>query len=95
MAFEDLENFLTEGMLMLDFQHKNVMTLIGVVYENGGRPLVVLPYMDNGDLCTLIRKEDVVGQLFRFDKCSVTYNDCSYSSITNLHQTMAGLMNNR
>lgn len=67
MAFEDLENFLTEGMLMLDFQHKNVMTLIGVVYENGGRPQVVLPYMDNGDLCTLIRKEDVVGQLCRFD----------------------------
>lgn len=57
---EDMENFLTEGVMMVDFKHKNVLSLIGVVYEEGDRPLVVLPYMENGDLCTFIKRDDVV-----------------------------------
>ena len=45
---------------MIDFKHENVLSLIGVVYDEGERPLVVLPYMENGDLCTFIKKDDVV-----------------------------------
>ena len=60
MSFEDLENFLAEGTLMIDFKHENVLSLVGVVYEQGDRPFIVLPYMDNGDLCTFVRRHDVV-----------------------------------
>jgi len=60
MSFEDLENFLSEGVLMIDFKHENVLSLVGVVYEPGERPLVVLPYMENGDLCSFVKKNDLV-----------------------------------
>ena len=39
---------------MIDFKHANVLSLIGVVYERKDLPLVVLPFMENGDLCMLI-----------------------------------------
>ena len=60
MSFEDLETFLTEGTLMLDFKHGNVLSLVGVVSEEGERPLVVLPYMENGDLCTFLKRDEIV-----------------------------------
>jgi len=63
MLFEDLENFLAEGVLMIDFKHANVLSLVGVVYEQGERPLVVLPYMKNGDLCSFVKKYDLVRKL--------------------------------
>jgi len=63
MSFEDLENFLSEGVLMIDFKHENVLSLVGVVYEPGERPLVVLPYMENGDLCSLVKRDDLVRKL--------------------------------
>ncbi|KAF6040375.1 MERTK [Bugula neritina] len=63
ISFEDLEDFLSEGVLMIDFKHGNVLSLVGVVYEPGERPLVVLPYMENGDLCSFVKKEDLVRKL--------------------------------
>ena len=45
---------------MFDFKHANVISLIGVVYERKDLPLVVLPYMENGDLCSFIRQTNVV-----------------------------------
>ena len=60
MSFEDLERFLAEGTLMIDFKHENVLSLVGVVSEEGERPLVVLPYMENGDLCTFLKRDEIV-----------------------------------
>ena len=45
---------------MIDFKHENVLSLVGVVSEERERPLVVLPYMENGDLCTYIKRDDLV-----------------------------------
>ena len=59
MRFEDFENFLAEGTLMINFKHENVLSLVGVVYVAGKRPLVVLPYMENGDLCTFLKCDKV------------------------------------
>ena len=60
MSFEDMEDFLKEGTLMLDFKHANVLSLVGVVSEEGERPLVILPYMENGDLRTFIKRDGLV-----------------------------------
>ena len=62
MSMDDFESFLAEGTLMIDFKHENVLSLIGVVQEEGERPLVVLPYMENGDLCNLVKKEEIVSK---------------------------------
>ncbi|XP_067931127.1 hepatocyte growth factor receptor-like [Watersipora subatra] len=59
LSFDDFESFLIEGTMMIDFKHKNVLSLIGVVCEEGERPMVVLPYMENGDLCSLVKREDL------------------------------------
>ena len=58
---EELEDFLKEGLRMKDFDHPNVMQLIGIGYGKVAvnqnpessvdvMPVVVLPYMEMGDL---------------------------------------------
>ena len=42
---------------MQQFRHENVLTLIGVCIS-GNEPMLVLPFMKNGDLLTYIRSED-------------------------------------
>ncbi|XP_067931129.1 hepatocyte growth factor receptor-like [Watersipora subatra] len=69
MSFEDLENFLAESTLMIDLKHTNVLSLIGVVSENLQRPMAVLPYMENGDLCSFVKCNDmdlVLGDILHF-----------------------------
>ncbi len=46
---KDLNEFLEEATLMKDFDHPNVLNLIGVVLKEG-RPFVLLPLMEHGDL---------------------------------------------
>jgi len=53
----DIKSFLQEGLMMKDFKHHHVLTLIGVCFEDEGSPMVVLPYMQNGDLLSYIRDE--------------------------------------
>ncbi len=53
----NIESFLQEGLMMKDFKHHHVLTLIGVCFEEDGSPIVVLPYMQNGDLLSYIREE--------------------------------------
>ena len=60
MTFEMLESFLEEATLMIDFKHPNVLSLLGIVYQKGERPLVILPFMENGDLRSYIQRDDVV-----------------------------------
>lgn len=54
---QDVEGFLQEGLMMKDFHHHNVLTLIGVCFEPGGSPMVIIPYMKYGDLLSYIREE--------------------------------------
>jgi len=67
---EDIEKFLEEGMFMINFRHPNVLSLIGVVFEKKDRPLVILPFMENGNLHSLISRERMVENCLS----SVLYN---------------------
>uniref|UniRef100_A0A8C4WY39 receptor protein-tyrosine kinase n=1 Tax=Eptatretus burgeri TaxID=7764 RepID=A0A8C4WY39_EPTBU len=52
----DMENFLNEAVRMKEFDHPNVLCLLGVCMELSGqqqsmpRPMVILPFMRHGDL---------------------------------------------
>jgi len=59
----DVLNFVKEALLMKDFQHMNVLPLIGVVYDQTdpmGLPLVVTPFMEKGDLKSLVSDQNMV-----------------------------------
>jgi len=45
-----VELFLREAVIMKDFDHVNVLRIVGVSFEADGSPMVVLPYMANADL---------------------------------------------
>jgi len=45
---------------MSNFKHANVIGLIGVVYPESGMPIVVLPFMQHGDIRSLLHKDDEV-----------------------------------
>ncbi|XP_038054123.1 hepatocyte growth factor receptor-like [Patiria miniata] len=42
--------FLDEGFIMTRFDHVNVMGLLGLTFDTDNNPLLVLPFMANGDL---------------------------------------------
>ena len=59
--------FLDEALRMREFDHPNILRLIGICIddcsESGqgqGQPLVVLPYMQHGDLLAFLRDENRV-----------------------------------
>lgn len=46
-----LKDFLSEGVVMKDFHHPNVLGLVGVVLDTPcGVPYLVFPFMKNGSL---------------------------------------------
>ena len=44
-------------MIMSNFNHPNVMKLIGVCIDSKDTPYVVMPYMTHGSLLTYLRKK--------------------------------------
>ena len=61
---EEMQEFVSEATVMVYFDHPNVMTLIGAcINPDDGLPMIVLPYMANGDLKYFLisnRREDSV-----------------------------------
>lgn len=56
---ENVEIFLREALIMKDFQHPNVIGLLGVCFEESG-PSIVLEFMVNKDLHSYIKDEEKV-----------------------------------
>ena len=57
---DSIDNFVKESILMLGFAHPNVLKLLGVCFDTTDHlPLIVLPFMANGDLRSyLMSKRD-------------------------------------
>lgn len=60
ISADAVTSFLKEATLMKDFDHPNVLSLVGIVYDQESMPMVVLPFMEHGDVKSLIRKDDQV-----------------------------------
>jgi len=46
-----------ESVKMKQFNHPNVMSLIGVCTDAGPAPYIIMPFMANGSLLSYLRKE--------------------------------------
>ncbi|KAK8780923.1 hypothetical protein V5799_017734 [Amblyomma americanum] len=53
----DRETFLKEALIMKDFDHPNVLQLIGLTVDKKAGLMVITPYMRHGDLHTYLRDE--------------------------------------
>ena len=53
---DNLKTFLEESLKMKELCHPNVMNLLGVCLDAGPTPYIVLPFMENGDLLSYIKK---------------------------------------
>ena len=51
-----------ESLQMKNFQHRNVMGMLGVCLDAGPAPYLVLPFMTNGDLLSYLKtnREELV-----------------------------------
>ena len=58
----EVKQLMKEIVKMVNFDHPNVMSLIGVILVDGGAPLLVMPYMMKGTLLTYVRENK--SQLF-------------------------------
>ena len=53
---KEKNQLLRESDMMLNFDHPNVINLIGVCLDAGPSPYLVLPFMDNGSLLSYVRR---------------------------------------
>jgi serine/threonine protein kinase len=57
-SIEEVEEFVSESAVMLDFDHPNVLKLLGVCFDTDDQlPVIILPYMANGDLKSFLRNQ--------------------------------------
>ena len=59
----DVEEFLQEGMMMKDFDHVHVLSLIGVAIQ-GNNPRIILPFMEFGSLKDFLKNRNQVGNIW-------------------------------
>ena len=71
---------------MLDFNHPNVLTLLGVCFDTEHQlPLIILPYMANGDLKSYLRSERKIAN------CNDEFPEVCIIEVTfNLHYPSLG-----
>lgn len=53
----DEQQFLQEAFVMKEFHHENVMTLVGICVDVDSQPLVILPFMEHGDLLSYLHDD--------------------------------------
>ena len=56
-SMNDLNSLVEECTKMAHFNHRNVLSLIGVCIDAGEAPYLVMPFMEMGSLLSYLRKE--------------------------------------
>lgn len=65
-SFKSKVEFLSEAVRMMDLCHQNVLILQAIVIRHQQQPMIVLPYMQNGDLKSYVEKDEnefILGEL--------------------------------
>ena len=52
-----INDLLRESLKMWQFDHPNVLTMIGVCIDGGPAPYIVMPFMSNGSLLSYLKKK--------------------------------------
>ena len=52
----NVNHVVEESMIMANFDHLNVMKLLGVSFDTNKTPFLVMPFMANGNLLSYLRK---------------------------------------
>ncbi|CAL1528845.1 unnamed protein product [Lymnaea stagnalis] len=87
----DLLNFVQEAVMMRQFQHPNVLGLIGLTEQEPGIPFVILPFLENGDLLTYVRNQSLrltLHDVIRFG-ADIAYGMAYLSSLKFVHRDLA------
>ena len=74
--------FLKEAYVMKNFSHENVMQLIGICLEAEETPLVVLPFMEHGDLLSYLHEDKHVSYLSIFIRPFIATRINTVDSVT-------------
>ena len=51
----EVDELMRESIKMSDFEHPNILTLIGVCVDGGPSPYIVTPFMHNGSLLLYLK----------------------------------------
>ncbi|CAG2173532.1 unnamed protein product [Oppiella nova] len=51
----NVDALINEAISIRDFNHKNILSLVGVTFDDTEMPIILLPFMENGDLLTYLR----------------------------------------
>jgi len=68
-----VENFVQEGIIMKNFNHPHVLSLLGLCLGYKKEPMVVLPFMANGDLRSFVKDKSRVSGLLLLASTQVTF----------------------
>jgi len=60
MSMDDAKLFVDEALTMTQFDHEHVLHIVGISFDANSLPMVVLPFMQHGDLLSFIRDENNV-----------------------------------
>ncbi|XP_046569526.1 hepatocyte growth factor receptor-like [Haliotis rubra] len=60
----DLASFVEEALVMKGFDHENVLRLLGISVNQSQQPMVILPFMANGDLMSFVSKDEKEVRVF-------------------------------
>ena len=52
-----ISDLFKECLKMSEFNHPNVLNLMGVCLDGGPAPYIIMPFMENGSLLSYLRKE--------------------------------------
>ena len=56
MVESNVEDLRKECTKMSEFDHPNVLTLIGVCLDGGPAPYIIMPFMEKGSLLSYLKK---------------------------------------
>ena len=55
MTQEEVDKFIEESLKMKEFHHRHVMGLHGICLHEPSSPMIIMPFMSNGDLLSYLK----------------------------------------